>query len=60
LFDVLDAALGVARERYTALMADTTQIDRILEDGAQRARVVARQTLGRVRTAIGVGPTPRA
>jgi tryptophanyl-tRNA synthetase len=60
LFDVLDAALGAARERYTALMADTAQIDRILEDGAQRARVVAQQTLGRVRAAIGVGPAPRA
>jgi tryptophanyl-tRNA synthetase len=55
LFDVLDAALGPARERYTALMADTAQIDRILADGAARARVIARATLSRVRAAIGVG-----
>jgi tryptophanyl-tRNA synthetase len=55
LFDVLDAALAPARERYTALMADTAQIDRILADGAARARVQARATLARVRAAIGIG-----
>jgi tryptophanyl-tRNA synthetase len=55
LFEALDAALGPARERYTALMADTAQIDRILADGAARARVIARATLSRVRAAIGVG-----
>ena len=56
LFDVLDAALAPARDRYAALMADTAQIDRILADGAQRARVIAAQTLARVRAAIGIGP----
>jgi tryptophanyl-tRNA synthetase len=55
LFEVLDAALGPARERYDALMADTAQIDRVLADGAARARVIARATLSRVRAAIGVG-----
>jgi tryptophanyl-tRNA synthetase len=55
LFDVLDSALGPAREQYAALMADTAQIDRILADGAARARVIARSTLARVRAAIGVG-----
>lgn len=55
LFEVLDAALGPARERYAALMGDTAQIDRILADGAARARVNARATLARVRAAIGVG-----
>ena len=56
LFDVLDAALAPARERYAALMADTAQIDRVLADGARRARVIAAQTLSRVRAAIGIGP----
>lgn len=56
LFDVLDAGLAPARERYAALMADTAQIDRVLADGAQRARVIAGQTLSRVRAAIGIGP----
>jgi tryptophanyl-tRNA synthetase len=56
LFDVLDAALAPARERYAELMADTAQIDGILENGARHARIVAQKTLGRVREAIGVGP----
>lgn len=55
LFDVLDAALGPARERYEGLMADTSQIDAVLARGAARARSVARGTLERVRKAIGVG-----
>jgi tryptophanyl-tRNA synthetase len=54
LFDVLDEALTPARERYAALMADTAQIDRLLLDGAARARVIARQTVARVRAAIGI------
>jgi tryptophanyl-tRNA synthetase len=56
LFEVLDAALGPGRQRYADLMADTRQIDVVLERGAARARVIARRTLDRVRTAIGVGP----
>jgi tryptophanyl-tRNA synthetase len=52
---VLDAALAPARARYAELMADTAQIDRLLADGAARARVNARATLARVRAAIGIG-----
>jgi len=56
LFEVLDAALGPARQRHAELMADTTQIDAVLASGAARARKVAQRTLERVRKAIGVGP----
>ncbi len=59
LFEVLEAALAPARERYVALMADTSQIDAILTSGAERARVIARQTLRRVRAAIGIGDAIR-
>lgn len=55
LFEALDGALAPSRERYLALMADTRQIDAILASGAERARVIARQTLRRARAAIGVG-----
>jgi tryptophanyl-tRNA synthetase len=58
LFEVLDAELGPARERYAALMADTRQIDAVLERGAARARIIARRTVDRVRAVIGVGPAP--
>lgn len=43
-----------ATARYNALMENTAEIDRILEDGATRARETARATMGRVRRAIGV------
>jgi tryptophanyl-tRNA synthetase len=42
------------RERYDVLMADTSQIDAILADGARRAREVASETIARLRDAVGV------
>ena len=55
LFEALEGALAPARERYVALMAEPREIDTILASGADRARAIARQTLSRVRAAIGVG-----
>lgn len=55
LFEALEAALAPARERYVALMAEPRQIDAVLASGAESARAIARQTLSRVRGAIGVG-----
>ncbi len=55
LFEVLDAELAPARERYAALMADPRQIDAVLAAGAKRARVIAGATLSRVRSAVGIG-----
>jgi tryptophanyl-tRNA synthetase len=54
LFEVLETALAPARERYVALMAEPRQIDVILASGAERASAIARQTLRRVRAAVGV------
>jgi tryptophanyl-tRNA synthetase len=54
LFEALDTALAPSRARYAALMADTGQIDAVLASGAERARVIARQTLHRARAAIGI------
>jgi tryptophanyl-tRNA synthetase len=54
LFDVLEAELAPKRERYLALRADEAGLDRVLAEGAERARVVARQTMDRVRRAIGI------
>jgi tryptophanyl-tRNA synthetase len=56
LFELLDEALTAARERYSALMADPTHIDALLDRGAAQARTIAQRTLDRVRTAIGIGP----
>lgn len=55
LLDRLEEEVGVARTKYDALMADTSQIDRLLLAGAQKARTTARATIDRVRAAIGIG-----
>lgn len=53
LFQVMDAYLAEPRTRYNALLSDIPQLDRILEDGASRAREIAQATMKRVRQAIG-------
>ncbi len=54
LFEVLNAHLAPLRERYRDLRSRPEELDGILEDGAQRARAIARATITRVRTAIGI------
>jgi tryptophanyl-tRNA synthetase len=50
----VEQEVGAARARYEALMADKAQIDALLAAGAAKARVTARRTLDRLRTAIGI------
>jgi tryptophanyl-tRNA synthetase len=52
-FEFLDQFLREPRQRYETLMSDKAQIQRILLDGAARARPEAVDLIGRVRTAIG-------
>jgi tryptophanyl-tRNA synthetase len=49
------AYLAPVRERYTALRADESALEAILDDGAGRAREIAAQTLADVRERMGVG-----
>lgn len=53
-FEALDAELGPKREVYESFRADEEALDRILAEGAERARHVARATMHRVREAIGI------
>jgi len=53
LLEVLEAEFGQLRARYDELMADPTEIERILDEGAKKAHIVARQKLDEVRSAIG-------
>jgi len=53
LFEVLDQLLARPREQYNALMADTNHIERLLAEGAERARKIAGPVMDRVRQAIG-------
>jgi tryptophanyl-tRNA synthetase len=55
LFEVLEAQVAPLRERYIDLRNHPQEIDRILAEGAEKARALARQTMGRVRNAIGIG-----
>ena len=54
LFEVLDAALAPARDRYEALVADPAHLDEVLASGGQRARTAAATTLARVRDRVGL------
>lgn len=54
LFQALDEHLREPRERYKQLMADTSQIDRLLNEGAVRARSVSAPFLKKLRKAVGV------
>ena len=48
--------LAPVRERYAELRADEPELERILGDGAEKARAIAAATLADVREAMGVGP----
>jgi tryptophanyl-tRNA synthetase len=54
LFRVVNRCLSPIREKYDAIMADIPALDKILEDGAQKARPIASATLKRFRKAAGI------
>lgn len=49
LADAINAALRPIREKRTELAANPKYIAEVLEDGAERARVIARETMAEVR-----------
>lgn len=54
LFEKINSVLAAPRAEYERLMANTSELDRILADGAARARNVAEKTYERVhRTMLG-------
>jgi len=54
LFRVVNRTLTPIRERYDAIMADIPALDKILEQGAAKARSIAAATLQRFRKAAGI------
>jgi tryptophanyl-tRNA synthetase len=54
LFELVDAQLSEPRERYLDLRSRPDEVQDILDNGAARARAVARATLDRVRHGIGL------
>jgi len=50
----IDEHFAQARARYEAYQADPSQVEAVLQAGAEKARVVARATMDRVRKATGL------
>jgi len=49
-------ALRPIQERYASLNADPAELDRVLQQGRERANAVAESTLERTREALGFLP----
>ena len=54
--EVVLAAVEPFQQRMNGWLADPAELDRLLVDGSARARVVAAEVLGRVRSALGLLP----
>jgi tryptophanyl-tRNA synthetase len=57
LADALNARLDPIRERRAAVLAKPDRLREILFEGSTRARVVARETMRRVRDAMKISYT---
>ncbi|MCX2981828.1 tryptophan--tRNA ligase [Halieaceae bacterium IMCC14734] len=56
LFELINAELAPARERYNQLMAEPEFVEDELRKGGERARATASELLDKVRHAIGISP----
>ena len=52
LFEKINSVLAAPRAEYERLMSNTDEIDAILSRGAEQARVVACDTMARVKKAV--------
>jgi len=55
LLEAMLAHFAPFRERRAEIVADPAYVNRVLAEGAEKARAIARQTLNRIRAAVGVG-----
>lgn len=58
LYEALEAEIGPKRAVYEDLRANEARLDELLSEGAERARVIARRTIRRVREAVGIDRAP--
>lgn len=56
LFELVNAELAPARERYEALINNPVEIEELLQAGAQRARALSEPFMEKVRRAVGIRP----
>jgi tryptophanyl-tRNA synthetase len=56
--EAVAAFLAPVRERYAELRPDPSGLERVLAEGADRARAIASQTVAVARDRMGLGPAP--
>ena len=56
LFELVNAELAPARERYQQLMDDPAYVEAVLQRGAERAREYSVPLMQKVREAVGISP----
>ena len=54
LFEIMNNYLKPMRDKYDYYMAHYEEVEKMLEDGEAKARVIAKETIKRVKTAVGV------
>ncbi len=54
LFELINAQVGEAREKYEALLANPKYIEDVLQVGAEKARAHSKPLLEKVRAAVGI------
>jgi len=54
LADLILAELGEARERYNELMDNSSDIEQILQHGAEKARAISRPFMADLKAAVGI------
>jgi tryptophanyl-tRNA synthetase len=60
LFESMNAELTPIRERAADLAANPAKVSAILDDGADRARAIARSTMGEVKGLMGLTESAQA
>ncbi len=56
LFELINAEIKDARERYNALMEEPGIIENALQQGAEKARAHSAELMGRIRRSVGIYP----
>jgi len=54
LFELMEREIAPLREKYDDLINDRAYLDNVLKEGAEKARIIATATIGRLRKATGI------
>ena len=54
MYELLETTFSAQREEYNALMENRSELDKVLENGAEKARDIAVPILAKVRKTVGV------